>query len=169
MMLFEQLYHKHRNNNPAEDLIKAAANGNLQKLEGMLSQGTCHVSHGDVIDTTPINAHHQVDDVCMGHTALQTASQIWCHQTFDGEKADLEQEVIIQVVVLWHHMTSQDKEGDWAIHRASFGDEPKIVELLGEAVAYLNVRNWRHQTPLHAAINKGHIRVLLKNNCHTSL
>ena len=44
-MLFEQLYHKHQSNNPAEDLIKAAANGDLQKLEEMISKGTCHVSH----------------------------------------------------------------------------------------------------------------------------
>jgi len=47
-----------------------------------------------------------------------------------------------------------------------------IVELLAEAGADLNARNRRHQTPLHVAINKGHvtvIRVLLKNNCHTSL
>jgi len=43
-MLFEQLYHKHQSNNPAEDLIKAAANGDVQKLEEMLSKGTCHVS-----------------------------------------------------------------------------------------------------------------------------
>jgi len=56
-MLFEQLYRKHHSNNPAEDLIKAAANGDLQKLEDMLSQGTCHVSHCDVIDDTLINSH----------------------------------------------------------------------------------------------------------------
>jgi len=40
MMLFQQLYHKHHSNNPAEDLIKAVANGDLQKLEEMLSLGT---------------------------------------------------------------------------------------------------------------------------------
>lgn len=50
-MLFEQLYHKHQSNNPAEDLIKAAANGDVQKLEEMLSKGTCHVSLGDVTQT----------------------------------------------------------------------------------------------------------------------
>jgi len=58
-MLFEQLYHKHHSNNPAEDLIKAAANGDLQKLEEMLSQGTCHVSHCDVIGSILINAQHR--------------------------------------------------------------------------------------------------------------
>lgn len=47
-MLFEQLYHKHQSNNPAEDLIKAAANGDVQKLEEMLSKGTSHVSPSHV-------------------------------------------------------------------------------------------------------------------------
>ena len=48
-MLFEQLYHKHQSNNPAEDLIKAAANGDVQKLEEMLSKGTCHVSFSNIM------------------------------------------------------------------------------------------------------------------------
>jgi len=58
-MLFEQLYHKHHSNNPAEDLIKAAANGDLQKLEEMLSQGTCHVSIMMLFVSILINAHHR--------------------------------------------------------------------------------------------------------------
>lgn len=69
-------------------------------------------------------------------------------------------------------MLLQDKDGDRAIHHASFGDEPVIVQQLAEAGADLNARNRRHQTPLHVAINKGHIsviRILLENNCHTSL
>ena len=48
-MLFEQLYRKHQSNNPAEDFIKAAANGDIQKLEEMLSKGTCHVRLSDVM------------------------------------------------------------------------------------------------------------------------
>lgn len=70
------------------------------------------------------------------------------------------------------NVTVQDKDGDRAIHHASFGDEPIIVQLLAEAGADLNARNRRHQTPLHVAINKGHvsvIRILLTNGCHTSL
>ena len=71
-----------------------------------------------------------------------------------------------------HTHTYQDKDGDRAVHHASFGDEPEIIELLADSGADLNARNSRKQTPLHVAVNKGHIsiiRVLLKNNAHPSL
>ena len=66
----------------------------------------------------------------------------------------------------------QDKDGDQAIHHASFGDEPDIVELLAKHTVDLNARNKRRQTPLHVAVNKGHvsvIRALLAHKCHPSL
>lgn len=66
----------------------------------------------------------------------------------------------------------QDKDGDRAIHHASFGDEPDIVALLAQNGVDLNTRNRRRQTPLHVAVNKGHvsvIKVLLRHNCHPSL
>ena len=58
------------------------------------------------------------------------------------------------------------------MHHASFGDEPDIVTLLSENGADSNARNRRKQTPLHVAVNKGHIGVikaLLRCNCHPSL
>ena len=58
------------------------------------------------------------------------------------------------------------------MHHASFGDEPDIVILLSENGADSNARNRRKQTPLHVAVNKGHIGVikaLLRCNCHPSL
>lgn len=115
-MLFEQLYHKHHSNNPAEDLIKAAANGDVQKLEEMLSKGTCHVSFSDVMQTEnfvfcicgilflwvhltiTVQCSLQVNDVYVGHTALQAASQNGQSDVIKlliGYKADLEQEVMI--------------------------------------------------------------------------
>ena len=66
----------------------------------------------------------------------------------------------------------QDKDGDRAIHHAAFGDEAEIVEELGRAGADLNARNKRRQTPLHVAVNKGHVLVvksLLGLKCHPSL
>ncbi len=66
----------------------------------------------------------------------------------------------------------QDKDGDRAVHHASFGDEQDIIKLLEANGADLNARNRRKQTPLHVAINKGHvsvIKVLLKLSCHPSL
>ncbi|KAL0199784.1 hypothetical protein M9458_002971, partial [Cirrhinus mrigala] len=57
----------------------------------------------------------------------------------------------------------QDKDGDRAVHHAAFGDE---------GGADLNARNKRRQTPLHIAVNKGHLQVvktLLDFGCHPSL
>ena len=67
---------------------------------------------------------------------------------------------------------SQDKDGDCAVHHASFGDEPEIITLLADSHADLNARNQRRQTLLHVAVNKGHVsvmKVLLRNHCHPSL
>ena len=66
----------------------------------------------------------------------------------------------------------QDKDGDRAIHHATLGDEPEVIALLAQNSVDLNARNKRKQTPLHVAVNKGHvtvIKVLLKEGCHPSL
>lgn len=66
----------------------------------------------------------------------------------------------------------EDKDGDRAVHHAAFGDESSVIQLLAEAGADLNARNKRRQTPLHIAVNKGHISVvksLLELDCHSSL
>ena len=66
----------------------------------------------------------------------------------------------------------QDKDGDRAVHHASFGDEPDIIDLLARHGVDLNARNRHKQTPLHVAVNKGHvsvIKVLLQHQCHPSL
>ena len=47
-----------------------------------------------------------------------------------------------------------------------------MIALLAESGADLSARNKRKQTPLHVAVNKGHvsvIKVLLKHGCHHSL
>lgn len=66
----------------------------------------------------------------------------------------------------------QDKDGDRAVHHASFGDEGSVIEVLHRGGADLNARNKRRQTPLHIAVNKGHLQVvktLLDFSCHPSL
>lgn len=66
----------------------------------------------------------------------------------------------------------KDKDGDRAVHHAAFGDEGSVIEVLQRGGADLNARNKRRQTPLHIAVNKGHLQVvktLLDFGCHPSL
>jgi ankyrin repeat protein len=58
------------------------------------------------------------------------------------------------------------------VHHAAFGDEGAVIEVLHRGSADLNARNKRRQTPLHIAVNKGHLQVvktLLDFGCHPSL
>lgn len=76
-------------------------------------------------------------------------------------------------VTFWHpRIVIQDKDGDRAVHHAAFGDEGSVIEVLQRGGADLNARNKRRQTPLHIAVNKGHLQVvktLLDFGCHPSL
>ena len=66
----------------------------------------------------------------------------------------------------------QDKDGDRAIHHSAYGDEPAVAQMLASAGADLNARSKRRQTPLHVAVNKGHVGVvktLLELTGHPSL
>ncbi len=68
--------------------------------------------------------------------------------------------------------STKDKDGDRAVHHAAFGDEGSVIEVLQRGGADLNARNKRRQTPLHIAVNKGHLQVvktLLDFGCHPSL
>lgn len=73
---------------------------------------------------------------------------------------------------MWVCCCTQDKDGDRAVHHAAFGDEGSVIEVLQRGSADLNARNKRRQTPLHIAVNKGHLQVvktLLDFGCHPSL
>lgn len=75
-------------------------------------------------------------------------------------------------VFMWLCFWTQDKDGDRAVHHAAFGDEGSVIEVLQRGGADLNARNKRRQTPLHIAVNKGHLQVvktLLDFGCHPSL
>lgn len=141
--LLKKLFETHVSGDLTEELVKAAANGDPQKVEELVSRDECHVN-----------------GVFAGHTALQAASQnghLEVIRTLLRGKAELEIE---------------DKDGDRAIHHAAFGDEAAVVELLARAGTDLNARNKRRQTALHIAVNKGHVGVvktLLDLRGHPSL
>ncbi|KAH9638713.1 hypothetical protein HF086_013985 [Spodoptera exigua] len=81
-------------------------------------------------------------------------------------------EVIRALVEAGADVDAEDRDGDRAAHHAAFGDEPAALRALAVASADLNARNRRRQTPLHIAVNKGHlgvVRTLLQLAVHPSL
>ncbi|XP_046464606.1 E3 ubiquitin-protein ligase MIB1-like [Daphnia pulex] len=141
--LLKKLFETHVTGDVHEELVKAAANGDTQKVEEILKR----------VDA-------DVNGVFAGHTALQAASQ----------NGHLE---VIKVLLRYKaDVEIEDKDGDRAVHHAAFGDEPSVMEVLAQSGADLNARNKRRQTALHIAVNKGHVGVvktLLELGCHPSL
>nr|CAG4646871.1 EOG090X02DA [Megafenestra aurita] len=141
--LLKKLFETHVTGDVHEELVKAAANGDTQKVEEILKR----------VDA-------DVNGVFAGHTALQAASQ----------NGHLE---VIKVLLRYKaDVEIEDKDGDRAVHHAAFGDEPAVMEVLAQSGADLNARNKRRQTALHIAVNKGHVGVvktLLELSCHPSL
>ena len=141
--LLKKLYECDLNGNSVEELVKAAANGDTARCEEVLKRPDA--------DVNGVFAHH---------TALQAASQ-------NGHV-----EVVKVLISANADVELEDKDGDRAIHHASFGDEAAVVEILAAASCDLNARNKKRQTPLHVAVNKGHVTVvkkLLELGCHPSL
>lgn len=141
--LLKKLFETHVSGDVNEELVKSAANGDVQKCEDSLKR----------MDA-------DVNGVFGGHTALQAASQ---NGHLEIIKLLLRHQADVEV---------EDKDGDRAVHHAAFGDEPGVMELLARAGADLNARNKRRQTALHIAVNKGHVGVvktLLELGCHPSL
>lgn len=141
--LLKKLYECDLNGNSIEELVKAAANGDNSRCEEVLLRPDA--------DVNGIFAHH---------TALQAASQ-------NGHVE------VVKVLIANHaDLEIEDKDGDRAVHHASFGDEAGVVDLLATAGCDINARNKKRQTPLHIAVNKGHVAVvkrLLELGCHPSL
>eukprot|EP00112_Aurelia_sp_Birch-Aquarium-sp1_P018775 Seg4531.2 transcript_id=Seg4531.2/GoldUCD/mRNA.D3Y31 product="E3 ubiquitin-protein ligase MIB1" protein_id=Seg4531.2/GoldUCD/D3Y31 len=142
-VLLKKLFESHISRDPTEELVKAAAESDVQKVEELLS-----------------NRELPVNGVFAGHTALQAASQ--------NGGVD-----VVRLLIRHHaDLETEDKDGDRAIHHAAFGDEITVLELLKQAGADLNARNKRGQSPLHVAINKGHagaVKCLLNLKCHPCL
>lgn len=151
--LLKKLFETHISGDVNEELVKSAANGDVQKVEEILKQQAS--SAGAASHATP-----DVNGVFAGHTALQAASQ----------NGHLE---VVAVLLRYNaDVEIEDKDGDRAVHHAAFGDEPAIVQLLAQAGADLNARNKRRQTALHVSVNKGYVavvRMLLELGCHASL
>lgn len=142
-VLLKKLFDTHITGDVNEELVKAAAIGDIQKCETCLRRSDANVN-----------------GVFGSHTALQAASQ---NGHLDVIKLLLRHKADVEV---------EDKDGDRGVHHAAFGDEPGVMELLSTAGADLNARNHRRQTALHVAVNKGHVGVvktLLELNCHPSL
>ncbi len=141
--LLKKLFETHVSGDAVEELVKAAANGDVVKVEELLGRSDCNVN-----------------GVFAGHTALQAASQ---NGHLEGLRLLLRAGADLEL---------EDKDGDQAVHHAAFGDEPGVMEVLAAAGADLNARNKRRQTALHIAVNKGHVgvvKVLLSLSCHPSL
>lgn len=142
-VLLKKLFETHVSGDVNEELVKAAANGDNQKVEEILQRSEV-----------------DVNGVFAGHTALQAASQ-------NGHVE------LVKILIKHNvDMEIEDKDGDRAVHHAAFGDEPEVIKLLQRGGADLNARNKRRQTPLHIGVNKGHIgvvKVLLDLGCHPSL
>ncbi|GBP88397.1 E3 ubiquitin-protein ligase mind-bomb [Eumeta japonica] len=144
--LLKKLFESHVTGDASEELVKAAANGDAARCADILARTD--------------GAHADVNGVFGGHTALQAAAQ-------NGHV-----EVIRTLVAAGADADAEDRDGDRAAHHAAFGDEPAALRALAGAGADLNARNRRRQTPLHIAVNKGHlgvVRTLLQLGVHPSL
>lgn len=134
----------------SEELVKAAANGEMEKCEYILGMTGANVN-----------------SFFAGHSALHAASQnghLEVIKLLIGSNVDVE---------------AEDKDGDRAIHHAAFGNEPKVIEILFsmegkelKSSLELNSRNKKMQTALHIAVNKAHVevvKILLNYGAHPSL
>ncbi|PAA50284.1 hypothetical protein BOX15_Mlig014167g1 [Macrostomum lignano] len=137
---------------PSEELVKAAANGDLSRLQELLGAGRSSASSSpqrqqqravSAAPTADANA------IYAGHTALQAASQ-------NGHIAAAR-----LLIDRGANLQAEDRDGDQAVHHAAFGDQAELVRLLHRRGADINARNRRRQTPLHIAVNKGHAGVVL--------
>jgi E3 ubiquitin-protein ligase mind-bomb len=116
----KKLFESHVSGDPNEELVKAAANGDVVKCE-------------EIVKRVEVD----VNGVFASHTALQAASQ-------NGHI-----EVIKTLLRNNANVEIEDRDGDRAVHHAAFGDEPGVITALAQSGADLNARNKRRQTPLH--------------------
>uniref|UniRef100_U5EJK2 RING-type E3 ubiquitin transferase n=1 Tax=Corethrella appendiculata TaxID=1370023 RepID=U5EJK2_9DIPT len=184
--ILKKLFEPHASGDITEELVKAAANGDIGKCEEYLQSnkaassasqdpqqqqvqqqqqqqqqsGASGTSVQSASSSSAVITKVDVNGVFAGHTALQAASQNGHYE-------------VIQVLLRYSaDVEIEDKDGDRAVHHAAFGDEPGVMVLLAKAGADLNARNKRRQTALHIAVNKGHfnvVKTLLELGCHPSL
>lgn len=141
--LLKKLFEGHSSKEPAELLVKSAAEGNVEQIEEIHKEYAVHV-----------------DSIFAGHTALQAACQ-------NGQT-----DAVKLLIKLKADTEIQDKDGDRAVHHATFSDNGTVIKMLHEANADLNARNNRRQTSLHVAVNKGHlesVKALLNAGAHPNL
>ncbi|KPI93728.1 E3 ubiquitin-protein ligase mind-bomb [Papilio xuthus] len=162
-VLLKKLFESHVTGDANEELVKAAANGDAARCADILARSD--------------GARADVNGVYGGHTALQASYNInhdhrehTCRLEAAAQNGHVE--VIRALVEAGAEADAEDRDGDRAAHHAAFGDEPAALRALAAAGADLNARNRRRQTPLHIAVNKGHlgvVRTLLQLAVHPSL
>nr|CAG4643779.1 EOG090X02DA [Lepidurus arcticus] len=143
--LLKKLFETHVTGDVNEELVKAAANGDAQKVEELLKRPDA-----------------DGNGVFAGHTALQAASQ---NGHLEVIKALLRHKADVEI---------EDKDGDRAVHHAAFGDEPAVMELLPYTLAQYRRRQKGKETALFFLLgdNRKSWFVVLKlvdSKCYWSL
>ncbi|UJR29788.1 hypothetical protein I4U23_017334 [Adineta vaga] len=138
--MFQKLFNLQINENIHEEFVKASANNNLKRIKQLVK-------------------YSNVDINCIfaGHTPLQAAAQ-------NGHI-----EIVRFLLQCQVNLEIEDKDGDRAIHHATFGNQPDILDLLIKTGVDLNSRNKRRQTALHIGVCKGYLnicKILLLNGVH---
>ncbi|MXQ79714.1 hypothetical protein E5288_WYG006987 [Bos mutus] len=144
--LLKKLFETQESGDLNEELVKAAANGDVAKVEDLLKRPDVDMA---------------ADESGMVHRSRLQRGLFFIEL----------HEIILKINFVFYKENS-DKDGDRAVHHAAFGDEGAVIEVLHRGSADLNARNKRRQTPLHIAVNKGHLQVvktLLDFGCHPSL
>jgi len=127
--LFMKLIESDAPANPEKELVKAAAENNVQKIQTLLSNGNV-----------------QINDTFDGITALISAS---FHSSVDAIKFLIQRGADLELT---------DTNGNKAIHIAAHKGGIETLKLLTQAGADLNAGNEKKQSALHVAVNYEQIK-----------
>ncbi|XP_023022675.2 E3 ubiquitin-protein ligase mind bomb 2 isoform X1 [Leptinotarsa decemlineata] len=115
-----------QSNSLADQLVRAAAQGHLEAVRGLLKNA-------------PRNA---VEGRSSGKTALQVAS----HQGHVH--------VVELLLKCGASVNASDNDGDTCLHYAAFGNQPEVLDLLVKTGIEVNAANFSGCTALHIAAHK---------------
>ncbi|RZF43243.1 hypothetical protein LSTR_LSTR016987 [Laodelphax striatellus] len=104
------------------------------------------------------------DEVDVRQRCNKTCLMVACHQGH--------MDIVCLLLLAPRHMELEDSDGDRALHYATFGSQPEIIELLLNRGADINQVNKQLCSALHIAANKQHVactRVLLKYSANVNI